>query len=67
MAISFGCSDDLINKQDPGSGSVESFFNNEAELIMGINGIYNALQGDFWGGSFIHIQPEFDGARVRTH
>ena len=62
LAFSFGCDDDLINKQDPGSGSVEAFFNNEAELIMGINGIYNALQGDFWGGSFIHIQPEFDGA-----
>lgn len=60
--FAFGCSDDFLDRTDPGSGSVESFFNNEEELVLGINGIYNAFQGDWWGGSFIHIQPHLDGA-----
>ncbi|MDN5202168.1 RagB/SusD family nutrient uptake outer membrane protein [Fulvivirgaceae bacterium BMA10] len=57
-----GCNDELLEKTDPGSGSVEAFFNNEDELVLGINGIYNAFQGSWWGGSLIHIQPHLDGA-----
>ena len=60
--LSLSCKKDLLEKTDPGSGSVESFFNNEEELILGINGVYNAFQGSWWGGSLIHIQPHFDGA-----
>ena len=60
--LSLNCSKDLLEKSDPGSGSVETFFNNEEELILGINGVYNAFQGDWWGGSLIYIQPHFDGA-----
>jgi len=57
-----GCKEDFLERSDPGSGSVENFFNNEDELVYGINGVYNAFQGDWWGGSLIHIQPHFDGA-----
>ena len=60
--LTLSCEKDLLEKSDPGSGSVENFFNNEEELILGINGVYNAFQGDWWGGSLIHIQPHFDGA-----
>ncbi len=66
LLISFvvivSCYDSLLEKSDPGTGSVESFYNNEEELVLGINGIYNALQGTWWGGAFIHIAPSFDAA-----
>jgi hypothetical protein len=61
-ALAISCNDDFLDRSDPGSGSVENFFNNEDELVYGINGVYNAFQGSWWGGSLIHIQPHFDGA-----
>ncbi len=62
ILFSWACNDDLLEKSDPGSGSVEAFFNNEEELILGINGVYNAFQGSWWGGSLIHIQPHLAAA-----
>jgi len=62
LGLVVGCNDDLLNKTDPGSGTVEGFFNNENELAYGINGVYNAFQGDWWGGSLVHLQPHLDGA-----
>ncbi len=62
LGFSISCSKDLLKKSDPGTGSVEGFFNSEEELILGINGVYNAFQGSWWGGSLIHIQPHMDAA-----
>ncbi|MCG8308776.1 MAG: RagB/SusD family nutrient uptake outer membrane protein [Cytophagales bacterium] len=62
ITLILACDSDFLEKSDPGSGSVENFFNNEDELVFGINGVYNAFQGSWWGGSLIHIQPHFDGA-----
>ena len=62
ITLIFACDSEFLERSDPGSGSVENFFNNEDELVFGINGVYNAFQGDWWGGSLIHIQPHFDGA-----
>lgn len=62
ITLILACDSNFLDRSDPGSGSVENFFNNEQELVYGINGVYNAFQGDWWGGSLIHIQPHFDGA-----
>ena len=62
ITLIFACSDEFLERSDPGSGSVENFYNTEDELVFGINGVYNAFQGDWWGGSLIHIQPHLDGA-----
>lgn len=62
IALIFACDDEFLERSDPGSGSVENFYNTEDELVYGINGVYNAFQGDWWGGSLIHIQPHLDGA-----
>ncbi len=62
VLMTLSCSKDLLEKSDPGSGSVETFFNTEEELILGINGVYAGFQGSWWGGSLIHIQPHLDAA-----
>lgn len=63
VILTLGCnSDGFLDKTDPGTGSVEGFYNNEEELSLGVNGVYQLLQGDWWGGAFVHVQPHLDGA-----
>ncbi len=63
LAILTGCdSDGFLDRTDPGTGVVEGFFNTENDVVLGVNGVYQLMQGSIWGGSFVHTQPHFDGA-----
>lgn len=56
------CNDEFLDRTPPGTGTVETFYNNEDELVFGINGVYQIFQGDWWGGAFIHLQPHMEAA-----
>ena len=47
------CDKDFLEKTDPGSGSVDGFFQGEDEFVLGVNGVYNSLYAagyftNFW-------------------
>ena len=59
------CDKDFLEKTDPGSGSVDGFFQGEDEFVLGVNGVYNSLYAagyftNFWGGNYFHMHMEFD-------
>ena len=65
FSIVTACNDDILTMNDPGSGSVEGFFNTADDFKLGVNGIYNSLTAagyftNFWGGNYFHMNMEFD-------
>lgn len=67
--VVLSCSEDLLDKSDPGSGTMEGFFNSEETLLMGVSGVYEALwpSGDWqtggagvWGDNFVYHIYEMD-------
>ncbi|MCH2083902.1 MAG: RagB/SusD family nutrient uptake outer membrane protein [Saprospiraceae bacterium] len=56
------CSEDELDLNPVDSGSVDGFFTSTSDLVAGVNGIYNAFTGDWWGGAFVHVQPHFEAA-----
>ena len=65
FSIVTACNDDILKMNDPGSGSVEGFFNTADDFKLGVNGIYNSLTAagyftNFWGGNYFHMNMEFD-------
>ena len=66
LAVSFtSCDKDFLEKTDPGSGSVDGFFQTEDDFVLGVNGVYNSLYAagyftNFWGGNYFHMHMEFE-------
>ena len=66
IMLSFtACEKDFLVKSDPGSATVDGFFQTADDFKLGVNGIYNSLTSagyfvTFWGGNYFHMNMEFD-------
>ena len=65
------CDEEALNLNDPGSGTMEGFFTGEETLLMGVAGVYEAINPSgndvfmpgapsVWGESFFKQLPEMD-------
>lgn len=62
ILVSASCNDEILDKEPVGVADVDGFFQTEADIVVGINGVYELFQGSIWGGAFVHLQPHFDAA-----
>ncbi len=60
MVTILGCDPDFLDKKPLETGTVEGLFTSVDGLKLAVNGIYDVLQGDMWGGSFYYLTPTYD-------
>lgn len=58
------CSDDFLDQQDPNAVAVENYFNTENDVLLAVNGLYQALRsGNTIGeGSALYSEERSDNA-----
>ena len=71
MFTFLSCDEEALNMNDPGSATMEGFFTGEETLLMGVAGVYEAINPSgndvfmpgapsVWGESFFKQLPEMD-------
>jgi hypothetical protein len=60
VTLIIGCDADFLDKKPLETATVESLFTDVDGLKLAVNGIYDVLQGDMWGGSFYYLTPTYD-------
>ena len=58
--LTLSCNKNYLDKQPIETATLESLFKTADDLVLAVNGIYNAFQGSTWGGSFYYLPPHMD-------
>ena len=64
--VSFSCTGDFLEIDDPNSVIVGNFYSNETEVEQALNGIYGQLQGII-GGQFVFNELITDNTTIHLN
>ena len=60
ILVVVSCNDGFLDKQPLETASISSLFASATDVELAVNGIYDVMQGDIWGGSFFYLPPHLD-------